>query len=223
MNRVHQRGQAAVETVGIAVMVALLLAAVSAWLVREVRLPDRPPAVIEAVSRPLERLPGRFEFTYPLTYRYPLPSGGDAPIGRVLRAIGRGTRDGIVLSAEARNRFALGFGRRLRERAMELLHDPLGGLTEIDVRAMIDDDLFTPSGLLRRSLRHADTLWEYAQELRSMPLREAALKASEDAGRLAADGVIEAGRAALKRRIARTLRRPPESPDPPRPDRPDGR
>jgi hypothetical protein len=45
---------------------------------------------------------------------------------------------------------------------------------------------------LRRALLNAQELWDYAQELRTMPAREAALRAGRDAGTLAADLVVEA-------------------------------
>ena len=88
MSRGAQRGQAAVESIGIAVLVALLLAAVSTWLVREVRPPERPPALIEAAAAPLTRDPAPFDYRYPLPPpAFEMPRGrGDEPIGRVLRA-----------------------------------------------------------------------------------------------------------------------------------------
>src|SRR5512145_2647778 len=110
MTRAAQRGQAAVETVGIAVLVALLLSAAAAWMVREVRPPDRPPPLVEAVAQPLTRPPGALEAMYPLTRGFTAPRGrDDEPIGRVLRAIGRGARDGAVIGLEARQRFQLAF------------------------------------------------------------------------------------------------------------------
>lgn len=200
MSRIGQRGQAAVETVGIGVLVALLLAATSAWLVREVRPPDRPPALIEAVSKPLVRDPAPFEFRYPLPRPFTMPRGrDDEPIGRALRILARGARDGVVLAGEMRHEFAHAYWTRMREIGLEFLRDPVGGLA-----ALPDPDELTPRGAVRRALRDAVGLWNYAQELRSMPLRQAALTASADAGTLAADLTVEAAEAALKKRLRST-------------------
>jgi hypothetical protein len=214
MTGAAERGQAAVETVGVIVMVALLLSAVSAWLLREVRPPDRPPPLVEAVAQPLSRPPGALEHMYPLTRGFAMPRGrDDEPIGRVLRAIGRGARDGAVIGLEARRRFQVAFARRLKERGIEFLRDPIPGIE--DLADLPDLDLLTPAGQLRRALRHAGDLWEYARELRTMPAREAAMKAADDAGRVAADTLIEAGQAAIRKRIAGGGR---PAPPPPRPD-----
>jgi len=216
MLRGTESGQAAVEGIGISILVALLVAALSLWVVREVRPPPRPPALVEAVAQPLRRPPGALEHMYPLTPAFTVPRGrDDEPIGRVLRALGRGTRDGVVLGIEARNTFNAAFAERLRERGMDFLRDPLGD------PGLPDADLLTPGGALRRALENAGELWDYAEELRSLPLREAALKASEDAGRLAADATIEAAQAALRRRVARAGR-PAPPPDRPGPDAGDG-
>jgi hypothetical protein len=213
MTRAAQRGQAAVETVGIGVLVALLLSAVTVWLVREVRPPARPPALVEAVAQPLERPPGALERMYPLTRGFTVRRGrDDEPIGRVLRAIGRGAGGGAVLGLEARHRFQVALAMRLKERGIEFLRDPLPDLE--DLARLPDTDILTPAGQLRRALAHAGELWDYARRLRTMPAREAAMTAAEDAGRVAADALIEVGQAALRRRVVRRGRPAP----PPRRD-----
>jgi hypothetical protein len=200
MSRRAPSGQAAVEGIGIAVTIALALAAVSAWLLSEVRPPSRPPAFVEAVSAPLVRDPAPFENLYPLPRpAFTLPRGrDDEPIGRALRALGRGTRDGLVLVAEMRQEFAVAYAERLRERGERFLHDPLGGLA-----ALPDPALLTPEGAVGQGLEDAARLWAYAEELRSMPARRAALRASADAGALAADLTIEAAQSAAGKRIGR--------------------
>lgn len=192
------------ESIGIAVLVALLLAAVSAWLVREVRPPERPPAFIEAVSKPLVRDPAPFEFRYPLPRPFTMPRGrDDEPIGRALRILARGARDGVVIGYAMRQRFNQAYADRLLERGEQYLRDPLGGLTELP-----DPDLLTPQGAVRRALRDAGRLWDYSRRLRSMPLRDAALTASADAGTLAADLTIEAAQAYLEKRARRVGQEP---------------
>jgi hypothetical protein len=196
MPRGAQRGQATVETVGVAVMVALLLTATAAWLVREVRPPDRPPAFIEAVSKPLVRDPAPFELRYPLPRPFTMPRGrDDEPIGRALRAVGRGVRQAVVLGIEMRHRCALAFGMRLGERGLALVEDPVGGLLDSPL-----PDPVTP-----------EEIQSYADELRSMPGRDAALTATADACAAGADLTVEVGQALLRRRIeraGRTSRRP---------------
>ncbi|HSJ72681.1 MAG TPA: hypothetical protein VK904_00060 [Miltoncostaeaceae bacterium] len=183
-----QGGQAAAEAVGVAVMVALLLAAVSAWLVGEVRPSARAPALIEALATPLERDPAPFELRYPLPRPFELPRGrDDEPIGRALGAAGRGVREAVVLGIEMRHRCALAFGLRLGERGLELFRDPLGGLLEAP-----GADPLTPEEVGR-----------YAEELRSMPARDAALRATEDACAVGADVTVEVAQAALRRRLER--------------------
>jgi hypothetical protein len=204
MSRIGQRGQAAVETVGMGVLVALLLAALSAWLVREVRPPARAPAFIEAVSKPLVRDPAPFEFRYPLPRPFAMPRGrDDEPIGRAMRMLARGARDGVVIGLEMRHEFAYAYGVRLRELGEEFLEDPIGGLV-----AVPDPELFTPESAVRQALLDARRLWDYGQELRSMPLRQAALRAAADAGTLAADLTVEVARAALKKRVERLGKEP---------------
>ena len=191
MRRRAQGGQATVETVGVTVMVALLLAAVSAWLVREVRPPARAPAFIEAVATPLVRDPAPFEFRYPLPRPFEMARGrDDEPIGRALRAAGRGVREGVAFGIEMNRTCTLAFGMRLGDRSLALLQDPVGGILEPPV-----GDLPTSEEVRR-----------YAEELRSMPARDAALRATADACALGADVTVEVAQALLRRRIERAGR-----------------
>jgi hypothetical protein len=191
MRRRAQGGQATVETVGVAVMVALLLAAVSAWLVREVRPPDRPPAFIEAVATPLARDPAPFEFRYPLPRPFDMARGrDDEPIGRALRAAGRGVREAAAFGIEMNRRCTLAFGMRLGERSLALLRDPVGGILE-------------PPG---PDLPTSEEVGRYVEELRSMPARGAALRATEDVCAMGADVTVEVAQALLRRRVERAGR-----------------
>ncbi|HSI31444.1 MAG TPA: hypothetical protein VK951_08935 [Miltoncostaeaceae bacterium] len=191
MRRRAQGGQATVETVGVTVMVALLLAAVSAWLVREVRPPARAPAFIEAVATPLVRDPGPFEFRYPLPRPFEMARGrDDEPIGRALRAAGRGVREGVAFGIEINRRCTLAFGVRLGDRSLALFQDPVGGILE------------QPVGDLPTS----EEVGRYAEELRAMPARDAALRATADACALGADVTVDVAQALLRRRIERAGR-----------------
>jgi hypothetical protein len=205
VQRRGQSGQAALESIGVTVVVAVVLAAVSTWLVHEVRPPPRPPDVITAVATPLVRDPGLLEWRYPLPQEVAdLRGADDEPIGRALRIVARRSRAGVGLSLEMNAAFDDAFKARLRERGREFLDDPLAELV-----SMPNPVLLTPDGALLRSLQDAAALWAYARELRSMPLREAALRASHDAGRHSADLAIEVAEALMRRGVRRAGSRIP--------------
>jgi hypothetical protein len=208
MVRRGQRGQAAVEGIGIAVIVAILLAAAASWLVREARPPDRPPDLVAAAAAPLTREPGPFDARYPLPPRFATTwrgSGADEPIGAFLRRVAGGARDGAILARDMDRAFVRGFGNRLEQRGREVLDDPFGALVGLSR----DPDFLAPTGAFHRAMENARALRDYAEELHDMPLRQAALRASEDAGGLAADGTVEAVRIAVTRRIRGRAPRPP--------------
>jgi hypothetical protein len=207
-----RRGQAALETVAIAALVALLIAAAGAWLVRHAGVPARPPEVLEAVARPLARPEGATPLlaatAAPLA---PISGREDEPIGRALRGLASQTLGGARIALEVRLAFDQAFAERLREHGHELLDDPAGFLLDGPERSLLE-----PEEAARRALRNAGRLWRYGRELRSMPAREAALRAARDAGRLAADGVVEAGQAYVRTRV-RGRRAPAPAPRPPEP------
>ncbi len=103
-----------------------------------------------------------------------------------------------MIAAQARHQFILGFGERLRERAIDFVRDPLGGAGDLP-----DPDFFTTRGLGMAALDRAGELWDYARFLRTLPPRTAIMVASHDAGRASADVAVEVGQAALRRRLAR--------------------
>jgi hypothetical protein len=210
VKRRGQSGQAALESIGITVVVAVALAAVSTWLVHEVRPPPRPPDAIAAVATPLVRDPGLFEWRYPLPQEIADLRGREGePIGRALRVAARRSRAGVELSLEMNAAFDDAFKQRLRERGQEFVDDPLAGLASLP-----NPVLLTPDGALLRALQDAARLWAYARELHSMPLRAAALRASHDAGRHSADLAVDVGEALLRRGIRRAGSRLPRRPAP---------
>lgn len=205
MSRVAQRGQAAVETVAVTVLAALLLAATSLWLVRAVRPPERPPAFVEAVSKPLVRDPAPFEFRYPLPRPFAMPRGrADEPVGRALRTLASGARDGLLFGHELQAAFGLAYADRLAERAEQLVSDPLGGLAPI-----ADPDLLRPERLAQDAVRDAVRLRDYIATLRSLPPREAAMRVSADLGTLGADLSVEAAEALLRKRLQKIGQKEP--------------
>jgi hypothetical protein len=201
------RGQATVETVGIAVAVVLAVAATTTWLLAAVRPPDRPPDVVAQVARPLG---------FPDGIRYwALPSvplgeeGAQEPIGDILRSAGRVLHTGVRGYGVARTEFDRGFRRRLGERLREIADDPLGTPT------IPDAELFTPEGLARVALARGGEFVAYVERVRRLPREQVVPTVAGDMGELAADALVEAGRSLLRRRIADAGRRHPRPPDPP--------
>ena len=193
------------ESIGIAVLVALLLAAVSAWLVREVRPPSRPPAFIEAVSKPLVRDPAPFEFRYPMPRPFTMARGRDGePIGRAMRMLARGAQDGLLLGYELQAVFALAYAARLAERGEQLLRDPLGGLV-----AVPGPDPAHEEPPRRGAPRDGSRLVDYVRTLRSMSPREAARTVSADLGTFGADLSAEALELLLRKRLQKIGQRSP--------------
>lgn len=212
--RAHrQTGQAAVEGIGITVVLALLVAATAAWLLNANHPPGRPPDVIGRVAQPLG---GAYD---PRLWRAPaLPplldalarGGRDAPVGRVLRAVGSGAVTGLIVAVQARNQFIAGGAERFEERTVDFLRHPLG-----DARDLPDADSFTLRAVGLAAAERAGEMWDYAQFLRTLPLRTAILTASRDAGRAAADIMVQVAQSALRRRVLRGRSGPPPPPPPP--------
>lgn len=211
-----QRGQAAVEGIGMAVVVALLMAATAAWLAGAVGPATRPPDVVGRVAEPLGGGYDRRLFSRPVLPPFlSAPADGAAPIGRALAVAGRGVVSAVVVYARARNQFTVGFGERLRERVGDVVRDPLG-----DPGDLPDADMFTLRGIGVAAAQRAGDLWDYARFLRTLPPERAVMRAARDAGRESADAAIEVAQAALRRRLARGGRgappAPPREPQPPR-------
>lgn len=210
-----QAGQAAVEGIGVTVVIALLLAAVAAWTVSTTHPPGRPPDVIGRVAEPLSGAYDHRLWEAPtLVSRLGLREGRRAagPVGRLLRTVGGGVVTGVVVGVQARQQFISGFAERLRERALEVLRNPLG-----DGDPLHDAELLTPQGMGLALIRQAGALWDYAQFLRTLPPRTAIMRASRDAGRASADGAIHAAQTALRNRLLRGRGTPaPRTPTPPR-------
>ena len=198
----RQHGQAAVESVGITIAIALLLAAMSLWLAREAQPPAHPPDVIGTIAGPLDPGLAQGAHAWSTTTLPPFlgtmgRGRGDRPVGRLLRAIGRGVATGTVLVAEGDRGFREGFQDRLRERAVGLLDNPFEGLTDLP-----DPSLLTPTGLANRVLARAGDLRDYVRHLRTLPPRVAAHTVGRDLGEAAADLGVDLGEAALRKRLA---------------------
>lgn len=204
MSSTRQTGQAAVESIGIAVLVALLLSATAAWLLSTMPPPQSPPDVIGRVAEPLGGTSGVGSWTAPSLPAFLHDRSGTAPVGRALRAVRDGVGVGVVTWFEARAAFDRAFAERIMERADEFLRDPLG-----DPTSGIDPDALTPRGAALAALQHAGALWDYGRFLRRLPARVAIRTAARDAGRLSADIAIEVGQALLRKRLMKGGTGPP--------------
>jgi hypothetical protein len=199
VERTRQRGQAAVEWVGITVVVLLVLSGAGIWL--QGRLAPPPP------ERPQLRSNIPFDFD---------PTAPQATPGylRLLRATGDGLRTGFEIAAETDHAWRRGFGEELLEEWRAFRDDPFGGWNDLG-----DPLEMTPPGRIIRALRDSRDAWRYFQHLRTLPPREALVVASHDFGRVTARGAVQLVQAYAKTRLERALggRRPP-----PRPPEPDG-
>jgi hypothetical protein len=228
-HRPRERGQATVETVGIIVAIALLLAATGAWMSGTVSLPN-PPDLIGAITRvfgggraePEGRRPGldvpgaggyvRLDHGFITPQTHP-------PIGRAITAARHGAvavvrvaGASFELPAACAREFEAGFAERVRERALALARDPrelLGAAWRI-VRHPDEalDVLPNPMGVLREVGR----AW-------SMNWRERALYLSRLSGRAAADFAVDRltqGTARVVGKAVGRLRATRSAPAPPR-------
>lgn len=201
-----QRGQAAVEGIGITVLVTLLVAASAAWLLKEAHPPAAPPPVIALAAAPL-----RAPYDSGIWVSAPAPmlggfgshSRGSGPIGVALRAVGRGVVTVVRVEQEAEGAFHDGARHRARERARDFLDDPVGSLL-----APPDAAMLTPTGVITRTLGDARGLWDYAERVRRLPPHEAMLVVARDAGAATADITIDVAEALLRRRASRAARGP---------------
>ncbi|MCU0308626.1 MAG: hypothetical protein MUE51_12835 [Thermoleophilia bacterium] len=202
-------GQATVEHIGLVVAVALLMGALALWGVREMRPPEHPPDVVGAAARPLAGAarPARDAavLSWMLRAEHVGAGAGRTPVERAVRFLVAGR----LIAAEGEVDFIRAFAARVRERAGEALADP-GGIA----RDLADPDLDF-SDPRRVVTERWDDLLRYLGELRSLPAREAFLRASRDAGGLAADvAIARVVRAARRAVTERVTRRPPSPPAP---------
>jgi len=170
------RGQAAVESVGVTVAIALLVAALAVWMAGNVRPPAAPPDVIGRVADPLAFGAQRVQQAWS---RDALPpwldtaarGRGDRPIGRFLRRVGEGAREAVALGIAFDEGWQSGIQPVVRRRIGAFLRDPVGAASSVDLA-------FTAVGLIQRAGR----LPAYIRMLRSMPPREAARRLGHDLG-----------------------------------------
>lgn len=203
-----QRGAAAVEWVGVVVMVTLLMAALISWSVTTFRPPESPPDPIAVVAEPLAGavapLAGLGGDAAPWFTR-PMNRGGG--VGRrFLGWLGRTSVDAAALGRDMATSFGGGFAGAARDRWRAFLDNPLGGLINLP-----DAGGVTSVGLIRRYAvalaKDPGALWAYFGRMRAMTPRQIAVELSAQAGEYTADASIEVAEMFVKRLLLRALMR----------------
>jgi hypothetical protein len=215
--RTRQAGQATIEHVGVATIVALLMASLSLWVAQNVRPPAAPPPIISSIVEHLGDggAPGspNFLFTYRGAPLSAMGTPGDPPIGRFFKGVARFTRDAVVIGGPA---LARGFVDRMKERTLEMVRDPIGTIKDTIVGLTRGDP-----NLLAVIRDRIGDIGTYVNELRGMSREEMIRTVAEDLGAAGADLVIDRGRSyvirggidAIPDRRSRPSGAPP--PDPP--------
>ena len=170
------RGQAAVESVGVTVAIALLVAALAVWMAGNVRPTGRPPDVVGRVADPLGLSAPRLAQPWsaddvPRWMDTVAVGRGSRPVGRFFRRVGHGIR----VAVEIEQAFETGWHRGIRpvviRRFKEFISDPAGTAGSADLAN-------TGVGLIQRMGR----LPAYIRMLNGMPAKEAAERLGQDLG-----------------------------------------
>ncbi len=175
------RGQAAVESVGVTVAIALLIAALAAWMAGNVRPLAAPPDVIGHVADPLgftARSVGQAwsREVLPQWLDTAARGRGDRPIGRFLGRVGERAGAVVGLGLALDEGWRSGIRPVVRRRVEAFLRDPVGSASSVDLAD-------TAVGLIQRLGRLPD----YIRMLRGMPPREAARRLGHDLGETTGD------------------------------------
>lgn len=201
------------EHVGVVIVVALLVASLSLWAAQNMRPSGTPPPVVSTIMEHLDeaaRVPPEFAFLYGGSPLRVMRGSGDEPIGRFLKRAGRLARDVVVIAGPA---LAKGFTERVRERAVDMLRDPIGTIKD------------TITGLARGNPNilavirdRVGDIGTYVEALRGMSREEMIRAVAEDLGAAGADFVIDRGRGYVVRegigKVRERLSRPADPPPP---------
>jgi hypothetical protein len=195
-----QTGQATVEHVAIVVVVAVLLAAIGAWIASRVRSDAGPPDVVTRVW------PGWQQLEEPVA---PVPDLGLRPGASHRSGIGSIVRRAVRLAGRARKvvlggqrAFASGFGHGLWDTFTGFVRDPVGLLTAGG--GIVTQLAGDPGGFARAQLEAAIV---YARELSRMPPEAAYRRFMRDLGELSADVAVARGKSFAERAMLRALKR----------------
>ena len=194
------RGQAAVETVGVTVAIALLVAALAAWTAGNVRPPAAPPDVIGHVADPLGLTAQRVEQAWS---RDDLPrwldtaarGRGDRPVGRFLGRVALG----VAATGRVGVRGAWNFRTHVERRVVERLE----GLAHAPGQILVppDPSLLTPGGIARDVLGRIGDPVAYVRSLRGLSAEEVVMRVTGDGGDLAGDVIVDVGQALVQKRV----------------------
>ncbi len=192
-------GQATVEQIGIVVVVALLLAAVSVWVSAAVRDAGRPPPVVERVLAPQAPVAPALDTPHPDIGVAPRPRRGR--LSGILRATARTARRVTRLAGAGGVAFAQGFAGGLATTVREAASDPAGILAGGGAVSVLVRD---PVGLVRAELAAAR---DYARAMRALPPDRAYRRLMRDLGRASADVAVTRGKQLATRAAVRAVRR----------------
>jgi len=178
--RWRDRGQATVEHVGLTLVVALVLAACTAWAVQHARTPVRIPDVIGRVAAPLADGASAGPGAVPV-----LP-----PQTGLLRRAFDGARSWGLLNVDGERQALAGALDEVRSQLDGAIHDPLG--TGVRILGMARG---LPTALLQRdrSAPDAPGLFRYLLDSGTRPFRDTFLHVSRLAGHWAVDWVLARG------------------------------
>lgn len=204
-------GQATLEHLGVTLAIALLMATLGTWVVREVQPPDHAPALIQRIAQPLmaQMAP-------------PIPSDARVRLRREAeRASGekgllRSAFDAVLswgtLNVDGEIEMARGFLDQVGVRAEDLVKHPVETLAGA-VQSLTRDPVKETAG-------RVSDIAGYLSDLGKKPFRVAFLNVSRDLGGVAADWLIARAARYVRGRVAAAVtsaagRRP--TPPPPGP------
>lgn len=203
------RGQAAVESVGVTVAIALLVAALAVWMAGNVRPTGPPPDVVGRVADPLGLSAPRLAQPWsaddvPRWMDTAAVGRGSRPIGRFLRRVGHGIRNAV----EIEQAFETGWHRGIRpvviRRVKAFIRDPVGTAGSVDLAD-------TAVGLIQRTGR----LPAYIRMLNRMSAKEAAERLGQDLGETTGEVGMDVLEGVVARRAGGALRGRGPTPSPP--------
>ncbi len=204
-------GQATLEHLGVTLAIAMLMATVGTWVVREVQPPDTAPALIQRIAQPLM---AQMAPPIPSDARVRLRREAERRSGE--KGLLRSAVDAVLswgtLNVDGEIEMARGFLDQLGVRAEDLVKHPVETLTGA-VQSLTRDPVKETAG-------RVSDIAGYLSDLGKKPFRAAFLNVSRDLGGVAADWLIARaaryvrGRAAAAVTSAAGGRRPPTLPGP---------
>ncbi len=201
------------ESIGVTVAIALLVAALAAWSATAGRPPAAPPAGLGRGAAPgvsaqrVEQSWSRDDL--PPWLDAVARRRGEPPIGRFLGRVARGAGEAGRIGVLGAWNFRRHVERRVAMRLEDLVRNPR------QLFVPMDPTLLTPGGLARDVAGRVGDPVEYVRSLRGLSAEEVVMRVTGDGGDLAGDVIVDVGQALLQRRAAGALRRrPPDAPPP---------